>query len=429
MDIRHSKEQLSEKGGFARASAARDLNAILSGKRTTDWAAAKSNRSSLSLELIYGCLRHYFSLSAQVDALLAKPLRAKDSDIQALLLVGAYQLQHTRIPPHAALFETVASAKLLGKPWAKGLVNGVLRKISHSPPQATEHPPWLEKKLTAQYGADAASLMRANNNRAPLCLRINRRKLHPTEYRKHLDAADIAYADTWLTQALVLRSPQPATTLPGFDAGWVAVQDLASQLAVLPLLRRVAAGERLLDACSAPGGKLFRLMETAPSLPATAIDISPRRIATMQNIAKRLGHRQFNSLQADATALDWWDGRPFDHVLLDAPCSGTGTLRRHPEIKVLRKPTDLRRNTKLQAELLANLWRTVRRGGTLLYCTCSILAEENENVVSAFLGSHRDARACGFSLPSGRATDCGWQLLPLEPTTDGAYVALLEKRT
>ena len=412
-----------------RARAARNIAAILSGAHTTDWAATGPNQTSLSLELTYGCLRHYFSLREQVDPLLARPLRSRDRDVYALLLAGAYQVQRTRIPPHAALFETVAAAKLLGKPWARGLINAVLRKLPGTAAgQHTEHPPWLEQRLATEYGADSAALMRANNARAPLCLRINRLKIDPADYRRRLDAAGIRYADTWLPEALALRTPQPAGTLPGFEAGQVAVQDVASQLAVAPLLERAAPGQRVLDACAAPGGKLFRLVEAGGGLSITAIDIAERRLAALREIAERLGHRDFACRKGDAAALDWWDGEPFDQVLLDAPCSGTGTLRRHPEIKVVRQPADIARCAALQARLLANLWRTVRRGGTLLYCTCSILAEENDRVVGSFLAGRRDAHRCRVTLPAGRATLHGWQLLPIEPATDGLYLALIGKR-
>ena len=414
----------------ARARAARNIKAILSGKRTTDWAAAGSNQTSLSLELTYGCLRHYFSLKAQIDPLLARPLRSRDGDVYALLLAGAYQLQRTRIPPHAALFETVSAAKLLGKPWARGLVNAVLRKLPETPPaEATEHPAWLQQRLEDEYGAQAVPLMQANNTRAPLCLRINTSKVDPADYRRQLEAAEIEHAATWAPEALVLSNPRPAATLPGFNDGRVAVQDIASQLAVTPLLEKAASGERVLDACAAPGGKLFRLLEAAKGLALTAIDIAPRRLAALREIAEQLGHDDFDCRQADATKLDWWDGAPFDHVLLDAPCSGTGTLRRHPEIKVVRGPADVTASAALQNALLANLWRTVRRGGTLLYCTCSILAEENDQVVGSFLGRQRDAHPVRVSLPTGRATLHGWQLLPLEPATDGLYLAVIGKRS
>ncbi len=413
-----------------RARAARNIKAILFNRRTTDWAATGPNQTSLSLELTYGSLRHYFSLAEQIDALLSKPTRSQDADVYGLLLVGGYQLQHTRIPPHAALFETVSAAELLGKAWAKGLINAVLRKLPHHPPgAATEHPAWLRQRLMEEYGPDAEALMAANNTRAPLCLRVNPRRIDPADYRRRLDADGIGYRPAGLPHALILDSPQPAATLPGFKDGWVAVQDIASQLAVLPLLERALPGQRVLDACSAPGGKLFRLIEAHPGLAVTAIDNAPRRLAALREIAGRLGHRDFTCLRADAATLGWWDGSPFDQVLLDAPCSGTGTLRRHPEIKVLRKPADIAKSARTQAQLLANLWRTVRPGGTLTYCTCSILSEENDHVVGSFLSERRDAHPLAIMLPTGRATRHGWQLLPLDASTDGLYVALIEKRT
>ncbi len=415
--------------GQAQARAARNIKAILSGSRSTDWAAGGPNQTSLSLELTYGSLRHYFSLAEQIDSLLARPLRPRDRDVYGLLLAGAYQLQRTRIPAHAALFETVAATKLLGKPWAKGLVNAVLRKLSATPPKrSAEHPAWLEERLRTEYGADADPLMQANNSRAPLCLRINPLRADPADYRLRLKAAEIEFSDTWLPEALVLREPRPAATLPGFEAGHVAVQDTASQLAVAPLLDRAAAGQRILDACAAPGGKLFRLIEADRGLSITAMDIAPHRLAALRTIAERLGHDDFDCREGDAAGLDWWDGTPFDQVLLDAPCSGTGTLRRHPEIKVIRQPADIARSAVQEARLLANLWRTVRRGGTLLYCTCSILAEENDHVVGSFLAERDDAHPCPIALPTGRATRHGWQLLPIEPATDGLYVALIGKR-
>ena len=412
-----------------RTKAARNLKSILSGRRTTDWAAAEPHQSSLSLELTFGCLRQYFALAEQIDALLAKPLREQDRDIYGLLLIGAYQLQHTRIPPHAAIYESVAAAAQLNKAWAKGLINAVLRKLPGKPPRvATNHPAWLRQRLEAEYGADAPALMAANNSRAPLCLRINTRKIEPADYRRTLEAEGIGYSQTWLPNALVLDAPQPAATLPGFDKGWFAVQDVASQLAVSPVLDRAVPGQRLLDACSAPGGKLFRLLEANAGLTVTAIDNAPKRLDTLRTFAGRLGHDQFRCLRADAAALDWWDGVPFDLALLDAPCSGTGTLRRHPEIKVLRQPSDVARNAQTQTALLANLWRVVRPGGTLVYCTCSILSEENDEVVGSFLRQRMDARASAITLPTGRATLYGWQLLPLDPATDGLYVASVEKR-
>ena len=460
-------------GAGARAIAAQNLKEILAGRRTAEAVLARREQTSLSLELAYGCLRHYFSLAAQIDPLLKRPLRAKNRDIYGLLLAGAYQLQRTRIPAHAALFETVAAAEQLGKPWAKRLVNAVLRKLPPAPPPHCEHPAWLQDLLKRQYGAEASALMLANNARALLGLRINRKKIRPDDYCRRLDAAQISYipcAKFGLPEALILPTPQAAAKLPGFAEGQLALQDVGAQLATVPLRRwlaakqrtlaepRTAAGQerlagreapigkeaavrlRLLDACAAPGGKLFGLLEADLGLAITALDKSAKRLAVLRAMAARLGHRQFERRgedarpwafkcrEGDATALDWWDGTPFHAVLLDAPCSGTGTLRRHPDIKLTRRLPDIARHARLQGALLENLWRVLMPGGALLYCTCSLLAEENDQVLDAFIGARDDARPAPMSLPTGRATRLGWQLLPLEPATDGFYLALIEKR-
>ena len=435
-------------GAAARAIAAQNLKEILAGRRTAEAVLARGEQTSLSLELAYGCLRHYFSLAAQIDPLLKRPLRAKDRDLYGLLLAGAYQLQRTRIPAHAALFETVAAAEQLGKPWAKRLVNAVLRKLPAAPPPHCEHPAWLQDLLKRQYGTEAPALMLANNSRAPLGLRINRKKIRPDQYCRQLDAAQISYipcANFGLPEALILPTPQAAATLPGFAEGQLALQDVGAQLATLPLRhwlatrQRTPAGLRLLDACAAPGGKLFGLLEADLGLAITALDKSAKRLAVLREMAARLGHRQFERRgedarpwafecrEGDATALDWWDGTPFHAVLLDAPCSGTGTLRRHPDIKVTRRMADISRHARLQETLLENLWRVLMPGGALLYCTCSLLAEENDQVLDAFIGARDDARPAPMSLPTGRAARFGWQLLPLEPATDGFYLALIEK--
>ena len=512
---RRQRQQGAE--AAARAIAARNLKEILAGRRTAEAVLARREQTSLSLELAYGCLRHYFSLAAQIDPLLKRPLRAKDRDLYGLLLAGAYQLQRTRIPAHAALFETVAAAEQLGKPWAKRLVNAVLRKLPAEAPPHCEHPAWLQDLLKRQYGAEAPALMQANNSRAPLGLRINRMKIRPDDYCRRLDAAQIPYipcAKFGLPEALILPTPQAAATLPGFAEGQLALQDVGAQLATVPLRRwlaarqralaepRAAAGQgrlagrealigkeagasqapeagreaakrnaeikqralaergaqaeqagaeqedaerqpaaglRLLDACAAPGGKLFGLLEADLGLAITALDKSAKRLAVLRAMAARLGHRPFERRgegakpwafecrEGDATALDWWDGTPFHAVLLDAPCSGTGTLRRHPDIKVMRRMPDIARHARLQGALLENLWRVLMPGGALLYCTCSLLAEENDQVLDAFIGARDDARPAPMSLPTGRATRLGWQMLPLEPATDGFYLALIEK--
>ena len=411
-----------------RARAARHLARIVGRGDSLDHVIRRES-SPLCLELTYGCLRHYRSLAEAVEARLSRPLRAKDLDVFCLLLVGAYQLQRMRIPGHAAINETVSATRALGRPWAAALVNAVLRKLPTEPANnASEHPPWLQAKVEAQYGDHASALLRANNQRAPMGLRINRRKIEPAAYRALLQQADIAFTDAWLPESILLRKPQPSVTLPGFRDGLVAVQDVGAQLIGDVMRGRLHNGGRALDACAAPGGKLFHLLESGLELDLTALDNAPTRLENLTEMAQQLGHEGLRTLNADACGLAWWDGEPFDCVLIDAPCSGSGTLRRHPDIKVTRTPQQVRQASGLQHTLLRNLWHTVRPGCTLLYCTCSILAEENDQVVESFLQAHQDARSVSVELPTGAATQHGWQMLPIEPATDGFYLARIDKQ-
>lgn len=433
-------------GAGARASAARLLHQVVDQGRTLDQvlaaAAAKTPAAApepLVREMLFGSLRHYFSLSAATVPWLRQPFQPKDRDIGQLLIVGAYQLLHMRVPDHAAINETVAACGRLGKPWARGLVNAVLRRCLEqrdagpAPAAALDHPDWLVQRLREQYGDAADALMAANNQRAPMVLRINRSRLEAPAYHAQLQAAGISGRPLRVegagtapgASAWVLNEACPAEMLPGFADGLVAVQDGGAQFAAA--LLEAAPGERLLDACAAPGGKLFHLLETRPQVRATVLEQSPERLQHLRAEAERLGHRGFTALTADATGLDWWDGEPFRHILLDAPCSGTGTLRRHPDIKVLRGPADLARHADLQRRLLANLWHVLEPGGSLLYCTCSILAEENDAIIGAFLAEHGDARNRPLRLASGIPREHGWQLLPTNPDTDGFYYALLGK--
>ena len=408
-----------------RALAARRLCRVLKRGDSLDLALSRKE-TPLCLELIYGCLRHYFSLAEAVDALLDRPLRRKELDVHCLLLVGAYQLQRMRIPAHAAINETVAATRSLRKPWAAGLVNGLLRRLPEKPREHDEHPPWLRRKIQDQHPGQADQLLAADNQRAPMILRVNLSRIAPHRFKQALRQAGVKFAPSWLPESLILERPQPAQGLPGFERGWFSVQDLGAQLVGGLMRQRLSKGQRVLDACAAPGGKLFHLLESGLALEATALDASPRRLATLKDAARRLGHEQFQAMPADATL--WRSRNPFDFVLVDAPCSGTGTLRRNPDIKVTRTPQQVAAAAALQASLLKNLWRMVRPGGNLLYCTCSMLAEENDQVVDFLIRANADALACPIALPTGQATAHGWQMLPTDPATDGFYLALLAKR-
>jgi 16S rRNA (cytosine967-C5)-methyltransferase len=422
--------------GAQRATAARLLTRVVVRGRTTDQAFAAADASPLTQELVLGSLRHYFSLAAAVDAALRHPLKPKDQDLKHLMIVGVYQLWHMRVPDHAAVHETVEACRELRKSWARGLVNAVLRRCAaNSGPAspASEHPAWLEERLRRQY-PDAPEIMAANNERAPMTLRINLARTTTAAYLERLAASAITSRPPHAApvpggigfggETRVLVEPIRAASLPGFAEGLVAVQDGGAQLAAPLLAPR--PGDRIIDACAAPGGKLFHLLESQQDLDVVAVDREQERLDSLQSAAARLGHRPVCVL-GDATTLDWWDGVPVQRVLLDAPCTGTGTLRRHPDIKLLRRASDLAAATRLQAALLANLWRALAPGGTLLYCTCSILAEENDGIVAEFLARQGDAVSNPFVLPTGRATRHGWQLLPTDPDTDGFYYSRMTK--
>jgi len=413
-----------------RARAARAVDAVRRKGRALDEVLG-AGTPPLVRELAFGTCRHYFSLRAAVDARLSHPLRDRDQDIYALLLVGLYQLRHTRVPDHAAVSETVAATRVLGKPWARGLVNGVLRRAAKAPPDPAseeerwEHPRWLIEALRTAWPDLCPELLDANNGRAPMALRVNRAKHGIPAYRALLDAADLPHRPGIAPASLVLEAPVPAARLPGYDAGWVAVQDEAAQLATTLLPHGPRA--RVLDACAAPGGKAFGMLEADPSIAVTALDTSEHRLKRLHGEADRLGHRFAKVITGDATDTTWWDGNPFDAILLDAPCSGTGTLRRHPDIKVSRTPAEVRSAAALQRAMLGSLWAVLSSGGTLLYCTCSVLPEENDAVLEDFLAVTPDAASVPIHASWGRSTDHGRIVLPSPGGPDGFYFARVAK--
>lgn len=444
----------------SRAIAARKLARIIVRGDTTDQVMLREASDPLVSELVMGSLRHYFSLSESARRSLRKPMSDKDMDVFSLLLIGLYQRFHLRVPDHAAIHETVEAARQIGKAWAVPLINAVLRR-STRPEHSFEHPDWLITSLQDAYGDTAARLMTANNTRAPMALRINTRRVSAAAYRARLMALGIAPeseplapsltpedAETvagseglniaapeqdalgWGPETLLLPGPVLVRDLPGYAEGLVSVQDAGAQL--LPgLFQKPSASTRLLDACAAPGGKLFHLLERHNYRRVTAIDTSARRAETLQAEAGRLGLKAgmpaIEVKVADATNTAWWDEEPYDHILLDAPCSGSGTLRRHPEIKVIRHETDVLAHADVQQRLLRALWTVLRPGGWLVYCTCSLLPRENDHVIGQFLADHPGARVASFAMITGQRTRFGWQLLPTDARTDGFYFARLQK--
>lgn len=426
-----------------RAAAALVLEQVMAAARRLDDAlddalAARPSEPALIQELAYGTLRWFHLLQAIAGMFLVKPLKPKDRDLQALLLIGLYQLRFMRVATHAAVHETVAAAEALEKPWAKGLINACLREylrretqaraeIEKDPALALSHPPWLLEKIRSAYPDRWREILAAGNERPPMTLRVNLAKTTRAAYRGRLHAAGLAAREQFvLASDLTLEQPAPVAQLPGFAQGEVSVQDAAAQFAAV--LLDAQPGERLLDACAAPGGKTGHVLERAAGrLELVALDREPARVALIAQNLGRLGLAA-RLVAADAMRPEpWWDGRPFDRILLDAPCSATGVLRRHPDVKLRRRPTDLPRLGQTQAGLLSALWPLLKPGGKLLYVTCSILPEENEQPIQAFLAHAADAVEEPLPPDVGPARAAGRQILPGQSGMDGFYYARLRK--
>lgn len=379
---------------------------------------------------IFGWCRWAHELEALVDQLLEKPLKSKDFDVYLLMQLGVFQLRHTPTAAHAAVDETVKVIKSLKKPWARGLVNAVLRNYQRQidsldnalPPSGQySHPEWLLERFKRDWPKKWELICAANNIQAPMCLRVNRLKTELASYQQQLiDVGFSASTVGKMPHALVLDSPVPVTKLPGFEQGHVSVQDAAAQLANLLLSKYIPADGRLLDACAAPGGKSAHAAESGLFSSITAIDHDEERLGRVSKTLQRLMLQdQVRVVHADAALLDdWWDGVPFDAVLLDAPCSGSGVIRRHPDIKLLRRESDIANLVAMQRRLLDSLWQTLDSKGVLLYATCSTLKDENEHQVSAFLQRTVDAELLGKMQ----------QIFPGEQTMDGFFYAAIQKR-
>jgi 16S rRNA (cytosine967-C5)-methyltransferase len=428
----------------ARSTAARVVAEVMAGRSLSDVLAPALadlpvQERGFAQELCYGTLRWGPRLQALVGRLLRKPLRERDRDVLALLWIGLYQLLYTRVPDYAAVDATVAASRHLQKPWAAGLVNAVMRafqkernallaEADRNETTATAHPAWLLRALQEGRPLDWRDIVAANNGRPPMTLRVNRRRTNRDEYLRRLAAAGlpalpVPYADG----GIMLESPVDVALLPGFREGLVSVQDAAAQLAA-PLLDS-RSGERVLDACAAPGGKTSHLLELQPALAELiALDKDEARMAQVKDNLVRLGLEASLVVDDAGAAQSWWDGRPFDRILLDAPCSGSGVIRRHPDIKYLRRPEDIAVLAAEQRRLLASLWTLVKRGGMLLYAVCSILPEENERQVQDFLARHEDAREELPNVAWGRVLQHGRLILPGTGGMDGFYYASLKKR-
>ncbi|MEJ3589875.1 16S rRNA (cytosine(967)-C(5))-methyltransferase RsmB [Pseudomonas bubulae] len=427
-----------------RLAAAKALTAVLNGKASLNSSLplqldkVEVRDRGLTQDLAFGTARWQPRLSALANKLLQKPFKAADADVEALLLVGLYQLLYTRIPAHAAIGETVGCADKLKKPWAKALLNAVLRnaqreseallaELERDPVVRTAHPRWLQKSLKAFWPEQWEAICAANNAHPPMILRVNRRHHSRDAYLQLLVEAGIeAQPCTFSQDGIVLATACDVRNLPGFAEGWISVQDEAAQLAAD--LLDLAPGQRVLDACCAPGGKTCHILEVEPKLAGVvAVDLEAKRLVRVRENLERLG------LSAELIAADgrdtatWWDGKPFQRILLDAPCSATGVIRRHPDIKLTRQPDDIAALATLQGELLDAMWPTLEVGGILLYATCSTLPTENTEVIEAFLARTPGARELDIAGQFGIKQPHGRQLLAQEGGHDGFYYAKLIK--
>jgi len=428
-------------GAPVRAAAAHVIQAVIHHGRSLDDAlafAASRNRfdtrdHALLSAMVYGVLRNYRRLGWQLEQMMERPLRDAPL-VDALLRVGLYQMHDMRTPDHAVVAATTAAATLLQAEWAGALVNALLRRSQREPERLEppedaairySWPNWMVETVRRDWGEQADEILAAGSAQAPMTLRVNRRRMTAADYVARLSqngrgARQLSGAP----DAVVLETPCEVDELPGFTRGSVSVQDASAQLATH--LLAAEPHQRVLDACSAPGGKAAHILETCPKAHVTALDNDRSRLQRVDETLRRVG------LQASLVAADaidtkrWWDGTPFDRILIDAPCSGTGVVRRHPDIKWLRRVSDVRALARIQQQLLETLWPLLAPGGRLVFATCSILRSEGHEVVNHFLQRHPQAQVQPCDLPVGTPDDAGWRIPP-GGDWDGFYYAVLQR--
>ncbi len=391
---------------------------------------------ALLTALVHHGARWWLRYDAALDGLLAQPLRHKEPAVHALLVLGLVQLEVMQLSAYAAVAASVEAARALGRPQFAGLVNAVLRRwqrertdrnamLDAQPRTRHAHPAWLAAALEHDWPGQAETIMAANNDEPPLTLRANRRHAPREELQTRLAAAGVdATTHPWLADALVLPHSVDVTRLPGFADGAFAVQDGAAQVAAD--LLAAADGMRVLDACAAPGGKACHVLERA-QVELTALEWDPERAQRVRENLARLGLEARLLIGDAGEPHDWWDGRPFERILVDAPCSATGVLRRRPDVRLHRRASDLKALGTQQLRIVTALWPLLAPGGVLVYATCSVLREENQAIVETLLRGQPDAHARSFTLPAGQRAGPGWQILPGDDGLDGMYYAVLEK--
>ncbi|WP_412757136.1 16S rRNA (cytosine(967)-C(5))-methyltransferase RsmB [Legionella bozemanae] len=398
--------------------------------------SATTEVSPMTKEICFGFCRHYFRLQALAECLLQK--KPKELEIWVALLIGLYQLHYMQLPDYAVVKETVALLEKIKKPWAKGLVNAVLRnfcrqqkeilaRLNTDPFFIHGQPLWLLERLQTDWPDDWQSIAQANDMHPPMTLRVNVQKNSVAEYLQVLKREGIAAElHPVAPEGINLITPCDVRQLPGFAEGCISVQDGAAQLAAS--LLSLKPGLRLLDACCAPGGKTCHILEKEPNLSACiALDVDPKRLKRVRENLDRL-NLHATLMEGDAlTPTQWWDGQLFDRILLDAPCSATGVIRRHSDIKLLRNNEEIVTITKIQQNMLDCLWPLLAKGGLLVYATCSVMPAENEQQIANFVATHPDCTIIKEYGISGHATKHGLQILPGDQGMDGFFYAVLFK--
>jgi 16S rRNA (cytosine967-C5)-methyltransferase len=402
---------------------------------------ADQNARAQIQALCYGVLRWYGRFDGLLKLLLEHPMKTKDRDIHCLLILGLYELSDARSPDYAIVSVVVETASTLGKPWAKGLLNAVLRRfirerhalekrLESAPAALYSFPEWMIRCLRQDWPQHWQALLEASNRQAPMFLRVDLNAVGREDYIHQLQQREIAAEPVaHVPSAVRLLKPCVVEALPGFDAGLVSVQDASAQRAAI--LLDPQPGERVLDACAAPGGKTLHLLQHQPRLSAlVAVDAQLERLERVrENLRRAYLESKAEMHAADAGAIDhWWDSRPFDRILLDVPCTASGVIRRHPDIKWLRREQDIDSLVAQQRNIMAAVWRTLVPGGLMLYCTCSLFRRENEQQIAWFLERQTDAISVDIELPDGIACDYGIQIPAGQNDMDGFFYAAVRKR-
>ena len=428
-----------------RVQAARILTKVAEGGSLSDVLArhlpdVAAQDRALVQELSYGVLRWWLRLQWIVQRLLEKPLKKKDQDLQCLIMIGLYQLLYMRTPPHAAVAETVEGTRGLGKPWASGLINGVLRSFMRSQDDLLtalskdvsadlSYPQWLVDAIQKAWPERWREILQQANHRPPMSLRVNLKRCSKAEYVGMLQAESIAGRPiAGVGSGLVLDKARDVFELPGFTEGLVSVQDGGAQLAAG--LMGLEPGQEVLDLCAAPGGKTCHIMEIASDdISVTAVDVSADRLQKVRENLDRIGLSARLYAGDGAEPKGEWVEKEYDRILLDVPCSATGVIRRHPDIKLLRRPGDIRSLIELQRQIFNSAWALLKPGGLLLYATCSLLPQENEEQIEYFLSNNDDASELPIEETWGQGRSHGRQTLPGDDSMDGFFYARLFKRS